>query len=534
MKRKGFTLIELLAVIIILAIIALITTPIVLNIIKDSKKESTRLSVENYLRAVRVAFMDSELSNNPILNTGDYKITENGKVLVKDDNTKINITFDGPGLEEGTLKIEDGKVKKIIKGKIDNWYAKLVLGRVVLLDKLSESVILSGANFNAKIKTLANDTAIAYNKEDTVVTTIQFLSDGDLPEGYTQEKLRKLKSVDVSDKQDGTILALYDTKGTVYVYSEDEIILNKVSGDMFRQFKSLKEIKSLSTIDTSQVTTMEGMFRNCSSLTKLDLSNFDTSNVTNMQYMFIDCSNLTNLDLSSFNTSKVFYMQYMFYNCSSLTSLNLSNFNTSKVTDMSDMFLGCRSLTNLDLSSFDTSKVTSMYSMFSGCRSLTSLNLSNFNTSKVSKMVYMFRNCSSLSSLDISNFDTSNLTSMSDMFENCSSLTSLDLSNFDTSKVTDMDGMFSGCSSLTNLNVSKFDTTKVTDMGSMFRNCINLTNLDLSNFDTFKVTNMQDMFSYCSNLELIKVGSKWTTENVTFKSGMFSGCKTQSVTVVSE
>ena len=230
--NKGFTLIELLAVIVILAIIALIATPIVLNIIKDSKKEATRLSVENYLRAVELAFMDSELTNNPIPNTGNYKITENGKVLVKDNITKINIPFDGPGLVEGTLKIEDGTVKKIIKGKIDNWYAKLVLGRVVLLDKLPESVILSGIGFNEKIKTLANDTSIAYYKEDSAVTTLQFLLDGDLPGGYTQEKLKKLKSVDVSDKQDGTILAFYDTKGTVYVYSEDEIILNENSGSL--------------------------------------------------------------------------------------------------------------------------------------------------------------------------------------------------------------------------------------------------------------------------------------------------------------
>ena len=40
MKKKGFTLIELLAVIVILAIIALIATPIILNIISDSKEES--------------------------------------------------------------------------------------------------------------------------------------------------------------------------------------------------------------------------------------------------------------------------------------------------------------------------------------------------------------------------------------------------------------------------------------------------------------------------------------------------------------
>ena len=36
--KKGFTLIELLAVIVILAIIALIATPLILNVIDDSKK----------------------------------------------------------------------------------------------------------------------------------------------------------------------------------------------------------------------------------------------------------------------------------------------------------------------------------------------------------------------------------------------------------------------------------------------------------------------------------------------------------------
>ena len=48
MKSKGFTLIELLAVIVILAIIALIATPIVLGIIEDSRQNSNRLSA-NYI-----------------------------------------------------------------------------------------------------------------------------------------------------------------------------------------------------------------------------------------------------------------------------------------------------------------------------------------------------------------------------------------------------------------------------------------------------------------------------------------------------
>ena len=40
MNKKGFTLIELLAVIVLLGIIAMITTPVVLNAINNSKRQS--------------------------------------------------------------------------------------------------------------------------------------------------------------------------------------------------------------------------------------------------------------------------------------------------------------------------------------------------------------------------------------------------------------------------------------------------------------------------------------------------------------
>lgn len=95
-------------------------------------------------------------------------------------------------------------------------------------------------------------------------------------------------------------------------------------------------------------------------LEELELSGFDTSNVTNMGGMFRDCSKLTHLDLSHFNTSKVTNMYGMFENCSSLTELDLSSFDTFNVTNMSFMFNKCRKLTSLDVSSFDTSNVTDM------------------------------------------------------------------------------------------------------------------------------------------------------------------------------
>ena len=167
----------------------------------------------------------------------------------------------------------------------------------------------------------------------------------------------------------------------------------------------------LEKLDTSQVTSMRGLFDGCRSLTSttLDLSGFDTSNVTDMALMFLNCSSLTGVNVSSFNTSKVTNMNGMFEGCSRLKSLSLRNFDTSKVTEMGLMFSYCRELTHIDVSSFNTASVKKMSAIFQTCSSLTSLDLSNFNTSQVSDMRYMLRGCYKLSTLDLSGWNTLNV-----------------------------------------------------------------------------------------------------------------------------
>ena len=53
-KRNGFTLVELLAVIVILAIIALIATPIILGIINDARESAKERSVDLVEEAVEL------------------------------------------------------------------------------------------------------------------------------------------------------------------------------------------------------------------------------------------------------------------------------------------------------------------------------------------------------------------------------------------------------------------------------------------------------------------------------------------------
>ena len=61
--KKGFTLIELLAVIIIMAVIALIATPIVLNVVDNAKEEANKNSVRGYADSVRLSYAEEILNN---------------------------------------------------------------------------------------------------------------------------------------------------------------------------------------------------------------------------------------------------------------------------------------------------------------------------------------------------------------------------------------------------------------------------------------------------------------------------------------
>ena len=57
-NSKAFTLIELIAVLVILAILSLIVTPLVLNIIKKARISSDKRSIDAYGRSIELAIAD--------------------------------------------------------------------------------------------------------------------------------------------------------------------------------------------------------------------------------------------------------------------------------------------------------------------------------------------------------------------------------------------------------------------------------------------------------------------------------------------
>ena len=58
--KKGFTLVELLAVVVLLAIVSLIATPIIGNVIETSRESANQRSIEGYADAVRNEYYNQQ------------------------------------------------------------------------------------------------------------------------------------------------------------------------------------------------------------------------------------------------------------------------------------------------------------------------------------------------------------------------------------------------------------------------------------------------------------------------------------------
>jgi surface protein len=404
----------------------------------------------------------------------------------------------------------------------------------------NDSIRISGEN--------ENDNPVKVGWGDGQITTIDEYNDPNLSHQYAypgdyeirvsgympnitvvnsvgQLAVRSIEQLGIVGWDDLSNICSGYTSMTSFKAATTDISLVTNMDGMFRDCSSLTGI-NLSGLSSSAITGMQNMFRGCSSLNVgvESLAVLDTSSVVDMSSMFEGCISVDNFNLYNFDTSIVTGMESMFENCTSLTGLDVSSFDTSAVVSMKEMFYKCQSLSGLDVSNFDTSIVTGMQNLFGNCESLTGLDVSNFDTSSVTSMRRVFGQCFDISGLDTSTFNTSSVTDMGQLFASCTSMTGFHVNNFDTSSVTKMDRMFYLCSSLTGLDLSTFDTSNVTDMDRMFDSCVSATALKLvGNFDTSQAKSFYKMFYFCNSLLGVSTLG-WNTSNVTTMEQMYDSC----------
>ena len=334
----------------------------------------------------------------------------------------------------------------------------------------------------------------------------------------------------------------------------------------FSGCQALATINGISNLNTENVTTMRGMFNNCSSLTELNLTGFSTANVTSMYYMFFNCSSLTELDLSGFNTTNVTDASWMFSGCSNLITIYAAtntNWNTETLISGSYMFQNCSNLiggngTAVSSNSYDQTRACidgldgkpgyftdknapRPYAILSADKTAiafyydTQMPVRKAAPENNGATVILRLNSGSQpvwataeltsATIDASFAGYTGITSLYYWFNGCTGLTSIDLSNLNTANVTNASHMFNECTNLETITFGEhFSTGKVTTMNSMFLNCSKLQAITLgSQFTTDNVTDMSFMFFNCSKLTELDLSS-FNTAKVTTTYYMFGGC----------
>jgi len=309
----------------------------------------------------------------------------------------------------------------------------------------------------------------------------------------------------------------------------------------------------LSGLDTSEMTRMQLMFYNCSSLQTIDVSTFNTSSVTNMQSVFSGCSSLKSVDLSAWDTSHVTTTKWMFSNCTNLKDINLSNFDSSAIGTAEKMFNGCSSLQHVNLGQrfrFITkygvndiaiykavlptppsaANTTGKWIRLDGaCGPYTPAELrDNYSSDMAGIWGWELRPCAVFSDDGTLSFirPTSDSTYTSGSTGTVKSISGGEYTGkiyvVDETATSGNRTWSSVASQVKKVVCVDEITPKNTE--SWFEGFSGCTEMDLSNLDTSEVTKMTQMFKECSALTTIKILDKWNTLSLTNSNEMFYNC----------
>jgi len=315
----------------------------------------------------------------------------------------------------------------------------------------------------------------------------------------------------------------------------------------FAELIKLTEIEGMQYLNTSEATSMEGMFMRCGgeTLKGLDVSHFNTNKVTNMEGMFMQCANIPSLDLNSFDVSQVTSFESMFDQCTALTTIYCTNDWSTMAPESANsqnMFRGCSNLKGGNETSFSEEHQDIAYAR------LDTDDAPGYFSDKTAENTFYAIWCEGNTTMYLTKSDEQQLAgnyyngqlitdvwtgneviehkwheSQTSAMQNCTTI-NIDES-FNDVKPGSFANWFADFTSVVEINGLEYlNTSEATSMSKMFFNCTQLENLDLSHFDTSKVTDMSSMFEQCGELHRIIGLRQFNTSNVRTMSSMFKGC----------
>ena len=370
------------------------------------------------------------------------------------------------------------------------------------------------------------------------ISSIEFHKDGVVPEN----PVTTINVTDITSSGPVTLYTIDDGLGNntykAIVVADDTIYAPESSRYLFRGMSNLVTFNS-NNFKVDNVTSMNGMFALCTSLTNIDsIASWNTQNVIDMNYMFRQCESLENIDsLLNWKTHSVNKMMAIFRKCYNLKNVDgLLYWDTSNVTNMSSMFEECFNLLNVNgLVNWNIRNVKTTEFMFSKCEKITNLNgLANWNTINVEDMHNMFAYCYALNNIDgLATWNIINAKDLACMFSVTINLLDFNpLENWNTLNVTNMYGMFTFESTgVTKIDdavidcsfLSKWNTSSVEDMSYMFHNVSISSYLPFKKWNVSNVSNFQDMFNQtsASTVTTLTGLENWDVSSATNMNSMF-------------
>ena len=307
----------------------------------------------------------------------------------------------------------------------------------------------------------------------------------------------------------------------------DESFANEKPKSLYRWFadcRNLTDIEGIGYLNTSECTTLEGMFSRCSGLVTIDVSGFDVGKVTNSSTMFYNCSELKTIFgdkyWNSISRLGGEYSVNMFYGCVKLVgskgtfSYDPEHVNAFSASPESGYFtptgakytqaLWCEGnktlyfvCPDIPYAIGETYDGQTISDAWSGDMIL---NTGNYAPG----WVYDWTVGENIARVVFDpSFATARPTSLYGWFMGSYNLATIEgLEYLNTLYCTNMSRMFAGCHSLTTVRVGNFLMDSVTDTSYMFYCCSNLkviaSTLNWSNYKGIK--NSTCMFYGCEKL----------------------------------